>query len=111
MTFPVELETKMRSLPGLQDVTSDLLIKNPQVNVRIDRDKAAALGVNVQQVEDALYYAYGARQISTIYTSTNQYEVILELEPRYQMEPASLAMLYVRASSRKLVPLDAVVTR
>jgi len=106
----VELETRMRQLPGLQDVTSDLLVKNPQVNVRIDRDKAAALGVSVQQVEDALYDAYGARQISTIFTSTNQYPVILELEPRYQMEPASLAMLYVRASSGKLVPLDAVTT-
>ena len=84
------LEAKMRDLPGLQDVTSDLQIKNPQVKVEIDRDKAAALGITAQQIEDALYNAYGSRQVSTIYAPTNQYQVILELEPQYQADPAAL---------------------
>ncbi len=100
------LEAKMRALPGLIDVTSDLQIKNPQVNVVINRDKAATLGVTAQQIEDALYYAYGARQISTIYAPNNEYDVILELEPRYQMDPAALQWLYIRANGGQLVPLD-----
>ena len=84
------LQEKMRTLPGLVDVNSDLQIKNPQVNVLINRDKAATLGVSAQQIEDALYYAYGSRQISTIYAPNNEYQVIMELEPRYQMDPAAL---------------------
>jgi HAE1 family hydrophobic/amphiphilic exporter-1 len=104
------LEAKMRALPGLQDVNSDLQIKNPQVNVLINRDKAASLGVSAQQIEDALYYAYGSRQISTIYAPNNQYWVIMELEPRYQMDPAALQWLYIRSASSQLVPLDALAT-
>jgi HAE1 family hydrophobic/amphiphilic exporter-1 len=103
-----ELEAKMHLIPGLQDVTSDLQIKNPQVNVEIDRNKASALGITAQQVEDALYDAYGSRQISTILTPTNQYQVIMELEPEYQMDPSALSMLYIRSSSGQLVPLNAV---
>ncbi|MGD0573705.1 MAG: efflux RND transporter permease subunit [Sedimentisphaerales bacterium] len=102
------MEQKIRQMPGLLDVTSDLQIKNPQVNVDIDRDKASSLGVTAQQIEDALYSAYGTRQISTILTSTNEYEVILELEPKYQLDPASLGMLYIRSNSGQLVPLNAV---
>ena len=102
------LEAKMRELPGLQDVTSDLQIRNPQVNVEIDRDKASALRVTANQIEDALYSAYGARQISTIYTSINQYQVIIELEPQYQLDPSTLSMLYIRSSSGQLVPLNTV---
>jgi HAE1 family hydrophobic/amphiphilic exporter-1 len=102
------LEAKMRELPELQDVTSDLQIKNPQVNVEIDRDKASALRVTANQVEDALYSAYGARQISTIYTPINQYQVIIELEPRYQLDPSALSMLYIRSSTGQLVPLNTV---
>jgi HAE1 family hydrophobic/amphiphilic exporter-1 len=68
------LEAQLRELPGLQDVTSDLLLKNPEVNIDIDRDRAAALGVSVEQIQNSLYYAYGARQVSTIYTPTNQYQ-------------------------------------
>ena len=102
------LEAKMRELPGLQDVTSDLQIKSPQVNIKIDRDKASALGVTANQIEDALYSAYGARQISTIYTPINQYQVIIELEPRYQLDPSALSMLYIRSSKNQLVPLNAV---
>jgi HAE1 family hydrophobic/amphiphilic exporter-1 len=102
------LESKMRGLPGLQDVTSDLQIKNPQVNVEIDRDKAAALGVTAQEVEDALYTAYGGRQISTIYAPNNEYWVVMELAPDYQRDPQALSMLYIRSSSGQLVPLDTV---
>lgn len=98
----------MRELPGLQDVTHDLQIKNPQVTVEIDRDKASAFRVTAQQIEDALYSAFGARQISTIYTPINQYKVILELEPQYQSSPSALSMLYIRSSSGQLVPLQAV---
>ncbi len=102
------LEAKMRELPGLQDVTSDLQIKSPQVKVDIDRDRASALRVTAHQIEDALYCAYGARQISTIYTPINQYQVIIELEPQYQSDPSALSMLYVRSSNGQLVPLNAV---
>jgi HAE1 family hydrophobic/amphiphilic exporter-1 len=102
------LEAKMKTLPGLEDVTSDLQIKNPQVNVEINRDKAATVGVTAQQVEDSLYYAYGSRQISTIYTPNNEYQVILELEPRYQLDPSALQWLYLRSANGHLVPLDAV---
>jgi HAE1 family hydrophobic/amphiphilic exporter-1 len=104
------LEAKMRELSGLQDVTSDLQIKSPQVNIEIDRDKASALGVTANQIEDALYSAYGARQISTIFTSINQYQVIIELEPQYQLDPSALSMLYIRSSKGYLVPLNAVAT-
>ncbi|MBM4274327.1 MAG: efflux RND transporter permease subunit [Deltaproteobacteria bacterium] len=106
--FAPMLEARMRALPDLQDVTSDLQIKNPQVTVEIDRDKAAALGVTAHQVEDALYNAYGSRQISTIYAPNNQYKVILELEPRYQMDPGALPWLYVRSAGGQLVPLNVV---
>ncbi|MHB9073873.1 MAG: efflux RND transporter permease subunit [Desulfobaccales bacterium] len=100
------LQDKMRALPGLVDINSDLQIKNPQVNVVIDRDKAATLRVSAQQIEDALYYAYGSRQISTIYAPNNEYQVIMELEPRYQMDPAALQWLYVRSSDGQQVPLN-----
>lgn len=103
-----EFEAKLRMLPELQDVTSDLQIKNPQVNLEIDRDKASALGVTAGQIEDALYSAYGSRQVSTIYAPNNQYQVILELEPKYQTDPLALFMLYIRSSAGQLVPLSAV---
>ncbi len=104
------LQEKMKTIPGLLDVNSDLQIKNPQVNVVIDRDKAATLNISAQQIEDALYYAYGSRQISTIYAPNNEYQVIMELEPKYQMDPAALQLLYVRASGGQLVPLDALAS-
>jgi hydrophobic/amphiphilic exporter-1 (mainly G- bacteria), HAE1 family len=99
---------KMQQLPGLEDVTSDLQIKNPQINVVIDRDKSSALGVTANQVEDALYSAYGFRQVSTIYAPNNQYRVILELEPQYQRDANALSSLYVRSKGGQLVPLNAV---
>jgi hydrophobic/amphiphilic exporter-1 (mainly G- bacteria), HAE1 family len=99
---------KMRELPGLEDVTSDLQIKNPQINVVIDRDKSSALGVTASQVEDALYSAYGFRQVSTIFAPNNQYRVILELEQQYQRDANALSSLYVRSKGGQLVPLSAV---
>jgi HAE1 family hydrophobic/amphiphilic exporter-1 len=104
------LEARLAELPNLQDVSSDMQIKNPQVNVQIDRDKAATLGVTAHQVEDALYTAYGTRQISTIFAPNNQYRVVMELEPRYQRDPAALAQLYIRSSTGRLVPLNAIAT-
>jgi HAE1 family hydrophobic/amphiphilic exporter-1 len=98
----------------LQDVTSDLLVANPQVMVEIDRDKASALGVTAAQIENALYDAYGERQSSTIYTDINEYWVIVEVEPQFQREPAALGQLYINSSVTdsngfpKHVPLNAV---
>jgi HAE1 family hydrophobic/amphiphilic exporter-1 len=107
-----KLEARLRDDPQLrtllQDVTSDLQMANPQVNVEIDRDKASALGVTADQIEDALYTAYGQRQISTIYAPNNTYRVITELENKYQLDPSALSLLYVRSSSGQLVPLNAV---
>jgi len=102
------LETKIRALKDLQDVNSDLQIKNPQVNVQIDRDKATALGLTMGQIEDALFSAYGTRQISRINAPTNDYAVILEMEPQYQDDPSVLSMLYVRSNKGELVPLETV---
>lgn len=102
------LEDRMRNMESLTDVSSDLQLKNPEVRVWIDRDKASALGVTAEQVEDALYSAYGSRQISTIYAPNNSYQVILELLPEYQRDPAALSMLYVRSSSGQLVPLETI---
>jgi len=102
------IKDKMAELPGFQDVTTDLLITSPQVVVNIDRDKAYALGVTADQIENALYNSYGQRQVSTIYAAVNQYWVILELLPEYQQEPAALGELYIRSSIGRLVPLRAV---
>jgi HAE1 family hydrophobic/amphiphilic exporter-1 len=97
-----------------QDVTSDLQIASPQVNVEIDRDKAATLGVTPQQIEDALYNAYGAGQVSTIYGDVAEYWVVFEVEPQYQLDPGALSQLYITSSKAdtngvsKLIPLSAV---
>jgi HAE1 family hydrophobic/amphiphilic exporter-1 len=104
------LYDRLRQLPGLQDVNTDLQITSPQVVVDIDRNKAGALGVTVDQIESALGAAYGSRQVSTIYTSSNQYWVILEVDPRYQQDPSALTRLHVRSVNGRLVPLDAVAT-
>ncbi len=102
------MEEKLRKIPGFLDVSSDLQINNPQVKVEIDRAKASALGVTAQQIEEALYSAYGSRQVSTIYTATNEYWVILELDPQYQLDPQALSLLYIRSSSGNHIPLSAV---
>jgi len=104
---PVLLD-KVRGLPGFLDVNSDLQVTSPQVLVEIDRDRASAMGVSASQIEAALNNAYGAPQVSTIYTPTNQYWVMMELLPRFKDDPDALGMLYIRSTSGKLVPLGAV---
>ena len=102
------LEARLKGLPDLQDVTSDIQNQNPEINVAIDRDRATALGITAQQIENALYTAYGSRQVSTIYTANNTYQVIMEVEPQYQMDPEALSWLYIRSAAGQLVPLKAV---
>jgi len=99
------LEAGMRELKGLQDVTSDLLVASPQVDVFIDRDKASTLGVTPAQIEDAFFTAYGPRQVSTIYAPNNQYKVLMELEGPFQSDPAALNLLYIRGNGA-LIPLN-----
>src|SRR5713226_2336802 len=118
------LEEKIRARSEFQDVNSDLQLKNPQVEIAIDRDKASTLGLTAQglspqQIQNAFYTAYGSRQISTINTPTNQYQVIMELDPKYEQDPSVLSMLYIRADTgnnsaqaatagNSLIPLNAV---
>ena len=104
-----ELERQMRASPLLVDVSTDLLLKNPEIDVELLRDKAAALGIAARQVEETLYAAYGTRQISTIYAPTNQYRVILETLPEFQSDVMDLSLLYVRSNTGQLVPLDSLV--
>ena len=104
------LMEKMQTLPGFQDVNSDMELSSPQLYVDIDRDRAFAVGVTPEQIQNALYTFYGQRQVSTIYSPANQYVVLLEVDPRYQRTPDALSKLYVRSSSGKLIPLDAVVS-
>ncbi len=104
------LEAKLKDMPELQDVASDLQIKSPQVSININRDKASVLGLSVGQIEAALESAYSAGQISTIYAPNNQYRVIIELDPQYQTDPSALLLLYVRSSSGNMVPLNTVAT-
>jgi HAE1 family hydrophobic/amphiphilic exporter-1 len=99
---------KMRTLPGFIDVSSDLFLRNPTVNVQIDRDRAATLGLTANQIEDALFSSYATRQVSTIYAPSNTYQVIMELDPQFQQNPQALSLVYVRAASGELVPLDSV---
>jgi len=105
-----ELEQRFRQLPQLRDVTTDLQIKNPQVRVTIDRERASAYGLTVQQVQQALYDAYGARQVSTIYTATNQYWVVMELLPAYQRDLGALSLLGLTGASGALIPLTALAS-
>jgi hydrophobic/amphiphilic exporter-1 (mainly G- bacteria), HAE1 family len=100
------LEAKIRDIPGVEDVNSDLRLNNPQIQVDIDRDRISSLGITVNQVETALYNAYGTRQVSQIFAPNNQYPVILGVAPEFQRDPAALSQLYVRASTGRLVPVN-----
>jgi hydrophobic/amphiphilic exporter-1 (mainly G- bacteria), HAE1 family len=102
------MENELAANPKLLDVNSDLEIANPQVNVEIDRDKASALGLTAEQIQSTLQSAYAARQVSTILTPRDQYQVIMEVEPEYKNDPSALAMLYVRSSTGEQVPLSTV---
>jgi HAE1 family hydrophobic/amphiphilic exporter-1 len=105
-----EMEGRLAAMPILQDVTSDLQIKNPQLNVVIHRDRASALDVSARQIEEALEAAYSAKQVSTIFAPNNDYMVILELDPLYQSDPNALSLLYIRSTTGRLVPLSAVAS-
>ncbi len=107
-TYAPKLEARMRELPGLQDVTTDMLLTNPQVQVNIDRDRAAALGLTADQIEGALSAAYSQSQISSIYAPNNTYRVVVEVKPEYQLDQNALALLYVRSRTGALVPLNTV---
>jgi HAE1 family hydrophobic/amphiphilic exporter-1 len=102
------LEARMNAMPELVGVNSDLENRAPQVVVKIDRDAAAAAGVNVESILTTLSSAYGSRQVSQIYTPTNDYQVILEVLPEHQSSPESLRQLYVRSAAGALVPLASV---
>jgi HAE1 family hydrophobic/amphiphilic exporter-1 len=97
---------KVAELPGVEDVTNDVAVSTPQVNLTIDRDKAAAMQINANQIENALYDAYGPRWVSTIYGSVNEYKVLLELKPEFQADPAALSLLYFKNNTGRLIPLD-----
>ena len=103
------LVDRMRALPGFLDVNSDMQIASPELLVNIDRDRALALGVTPQQIQSALYAAFGGREVSIIYAPANQYSVILEVEKQYQRNASALSKLYVRSSNGALIPLDSVV--
>jgi HAE1 family hydrophobic/amphiphilic exporter-1 len=107
-----QLRSELAELPGLQDVTSDLMVTSPQVRVDIDRDKAAALGVTAAQIEGAFYDAYGPRWVSTIYGAVNEYKVLLELAPEFQQDPSALSLLYFKGAGQNaaVVPLDTLAT-
>jgi len=105
-TAAEKLKAGFAKIPGLVDVTSDLQLQNPQLNVSIDRDKAATLKVNAQQIENALYDAYGPRWVSTIYAPTNQYRVMLDVLPQYQARTDAISMLYMKSDDGQLVPLN-----
>ncbi len=102
----MRLQSEIEKLPEVQDVTSDLAILSPQVTVTIDRDKAAALQVNANSIENAFYDAYGPRWVSTIYAAINEYKVLLEFDPKYLADPHALSLLYFKGSTGSLIPLD-----
>ncbi len=103
-----DLRDKIAKIPGLLDVTTDLYVTNPQVTIDVDREKSAVYGVTVDQVRQELYNAFGVRQVATIYSPVNYYQVILETQPEFQVGPDDLARVYVKTSSGTTVPLSAV---
>ena len=104
------MEEKIRSIPALTDVKSDLQMRKPKLEITIDRDKASTHGLTVQQIQDAFYSAYGSRQVSTIYTASTFYYVILEVAPEFRQDPSSLATLFIKSAQGELVPLTTVAS-
>ena len=100
--------SRMREVPGLRDASSDLQLANPQIDLDIDRDRAAALGVTVADIQNTLYAAYGAARISTIYSNTAQYDVLLQMAPEFQLDINALKLLFVPSATGTLVPIEAV---
>jgi HAE1 family hydrophobic/amphiphilic exporter-1 len=103
-----QVEEKIRAVSGITDVSTDLLLNSPQVYVKIDRDKAAVLGITAQQIDSALYDSYGSREVSNIYTPADEYSVIIEVRPLFQETPERLTAIFLRSATGDLVPLDAV---
>jgi hydrophobic/amphiphilic exporter-1 (mainly G- bacteria), HAE1 family len=105
-----DFEANLREIPGLQDVNSDLQLRTPQLTVDLDREQIAALGLTVDQVQSALSAAYSARQVSQIFAPDDEYQVMMQVAPEFQQNPAALSMLYVQGAGGKLIPLSSVVT-
>jgi hydrophobic/amphiphilic exporter-1 (mainly G- bacteria), HAE1 family len=103
-----ELRDKISQIPGLLDVTTDLYVTNPQVTIEVDREKSAVYGVTVDQVRQELYNAFGVRQVATIYSPVNYYQVILETQPDFQISPDDLARVYLKTTNGTTVPLSSV---
>ncbi len=101
-------ENKMRSVPGLEDVNSDVKLNLPKLFINVDRDKASSLGLSLEQIQNTFYSAYASKKISTIYGDLNQYYVILEVEPRFKEDPNALSYLYAKSDTGKLVPIGTV---
>jgi hydrophobic/amphiphilic exporter-1 (mainly G- bacteria), HAE1 family len=93
-----KLREKIARIEGLRDVTTDLYIKNPQTTVEIDREKAAVYGITIDQIRQELFDAFGARQVASIYTPTNDYQVILESQPKFQVDPSQLENIYIKTN-------------
>jgi len=108
--FAPQFEANLREIPGLQDVNSDLQLRTPQLSVDMDREQIAALGLTADQVQSALSAAYSSRQISQIYAPDDEYQVMMQISPEFQQNPAALSMLYVQGTGGKLIPLSSVVT-
>ena len=100
---------QITKIPGTQSVNFDLILNNPELHLHILRDRAAELNITPAQIESLLYAAYGKNQISTIITPINQYQVILEVDPKYQKNINSLNMLYLHTPNKAMVPLNSVV--
>jgi hydrophobic/amphiphilic exporter-1 (mainly G- bacteria), HAE1 family len=105
-----QFEANLREIPGLQDVNSDLQLRTPQLTVDLDREQIAQLGLTVDQVQSALSSAYAARQVSQIFAPDDEYQVMMQVAPEFQQNPAALSMLYVQGAGGKLIPLSSVVT-
>ncbi len=103
-----QMEERLATLPQLRDVTSDLQITNPQLTIDLDKDKAAAIGITEDQLRNALYTQFGTRQVATLYTSTNQYAIIAEVQPRFQQDASDLSRVYLRTTSGSVVPLETI---
>jgi len=107
-TWSPQLLDKLRTLPALKDVNTDQQDKGLEASVVIDRDTASRLGVSPQDIDNALYDAFGQRQVSTIFEQLNQYHVIMEVDPKFQQDPSTLDSVYVKSSNGQMVPLSAM---
>ncbi|OPY82736.1 MAG: Multidrug resistance protein MdtB [Smithella sp. PtaU1.Bin162] len=107
-TYAERMKDKMAALPGLADVQSDVQVKSPRIQIEVDREKAAALGLNFSKIQEMLFSAFGSRSVSTIYSTSNEYYVYLELAEEFRRDPSALAKLYIKSDKGKLVPLSTI---